>query len=73
MNHGYMNCSEEDSKWVKEVFDYVEAPIFKFGMELRPGFQFYEHSRDLVPGTNSTERIIRAIERSRRMIVIISR
>ena len=66
-----MNYSEEDFDWVNHVFKY--DAISKFRMEEEFGFKFIEPQRDLEPGSSKLTKTTEAMERSRRMIIIISR
>ena len=68
-------CSEEDSNWVEETFNYElregkEDPTFD--MEEKQGFRLLEQERDFCPGTNWMENLELGMEQSRRMIFILS-
>ena len=68
-------CSEQDSVWVEETFNY-ELREGKgdptFDMEEEQGFKLLEHKRDFSPGTNWMENLALGMEHSRRMIFIVS-
>ena len=68
-------CSEQDSVWVEETFNYElregkEDPTFD--MEEKQGFKLLEQERDFPPGTNWMENLECDIQQSRRMIFIVS-
>ena len=71
----YVTYSEKDFDWVKEVFEYdPTAKENHFGMEKEFGFKFIEpQKRDVTSGSYKIMRLTDAMERSRRLIVIISR
>ena len=68
-------CSELDSIWVEETFNYElreGKEELTFDMEEKQGFRLLEQERDFPLGTNWMENLVLGMEQSRRMIFILS-
>ena len=69
------NCSEHDSDWVCENFNYEvrEGNMDPtFDMEENLGFRILEQERDFTPGSNKMKNLEHGMRQSRRMIFILS-
>ena len=68
-------CSEHDSDWVCENFNYEvrEGNMDpSFDMEAKQGFRILEQERDFTPGSNKMKNLECGMRQSRRMIFILS-
>ena len=64
--------SHKDFQWVKRVFMGNKMQK-KFNIEKDYGFRLIIHNRDWPAGVSKTNNIINAINKSRRVIFILSR
>ena len=63
--------SHKDIKWVKEIF--WKSDGVQFDMEKEYGFRFMIHDRDWIAGRTIRANITDSLEKSRRVIFILSR
>ena len=64
-------CSEADFDWVCNVFGYDE--LGRYSLEVEHGFTVLDRYKLFTPGSSKIDRLDHAMERSRRMVVILSR
>ena len=67
-------CSHKDTRWVSDVFMRHKKPRSRrFDLEKEHGFRLVIHRRDWIAGRTIRANIMDSIEKSRRVIFIISR
>ena len=62
--------SNDDRDWMNNVMDYDG---FSFPLEVTYGFTLVERERDFTLGQLEMENITAAIEKSRKMLIVLSR
>ena len=66
-----LSCSHNDIKWIKEVFWKTDK--FQFDLEKRYGFRLMIHDRDWIAGRTIRANVMDGMEKSRRVIFVLSR
>ena len=65
------SCSHKDIKWIKEVF--WKKDKFQFDLEREYGFRLMIHDRDWIAGRTIRANVMDGMEKSRRVIFVLSR
>ena len=70
-----LTYSTKDTKWVSEVFrrNKWKAGSRLFDLEKDHDFRLLVPQRDFEPGTQTVNRVAEGMERSRRVIFVVSR
>ena len=55
------------------MFEYSMCEEDKFDLEVDLGYQIKERHRDIRPGSNEMREVAEAMQKSRRIIIILSR
>ena len=55
------------------MFEYSMCEEDKFDLEVHLGYQIMERHRDIRPGSNEMREVAEAMQKSRRIIIILSR
>ena len=67
-------CSYQDFPWVKEVLlKNKRKRGWKFPLEKKYGYKFIAPNRDFMIGTTIRANVTEAVNKSRRIIIILSR
>ena len=67
-------CSHKDAKWVSDVFmKNKKKKSRRFDIEKEYGFRFVIHERDWIAGRTIRANIADSMEKSRRIIFLLSR
>ena len=71
----YLNCSNKDTRWVSDVFrrNKWKDGSRLFDLEKDDGFRLLVPQRDFIIGDAIADRIAVGMDKSRRVIFIVSR